>query len=48
MNTLVYLVYGSRREYQLVLTYSVLSAVHWANDAGLDFRIALITDDQSQ
>jgi hypothetical protein len=48
MNTLVYLVYGSRREYQLELTYSVLSAVHWANDAGLDFRIALITDEKHQ
>jgi hypothetical protein len=48
MNTLVYLVHGSQREYQLELTYSVLSAVHWATDAGLDFRIALITDEKNQ
>jgi hypothetical protein len=48
MNTLVYLVHGSRREYQLELTYSVLSAVHWATDADLDFRIALITDEKNK
>lgn len=48
MNTLVYLVHGSRREYQLELTYSVLSAVHWATDGGIDFRIALITDEKNR
>jgi hypothetical protein len=48
MNTLVYFVHGSQREYQLELTYSVLSAVHRATDAGLDFRIALITDEKNQ
>lgn len=45
MNTLVYLVYGSRHEYQLELTYSVLSAVHWARRSGRELRIALVTDE---
>jgi hypothetical protein len=43
VNTLVYLVYGSSRDYQLELTYSVLSAVHWARRGEL--RIALVTDE---
>jgi hypothetical protein len=44
VNTLVYLVYGSRRDYQLELTYSVLSAVHWARRSGRELRIALVSD----
>jgi hypothetical protein len=45
VNTLVYLVYGSRRDYDLELTYSVLSAVHWARRSGRELRIALVTDE---
>jgi hypothetical protein len=48
MNTIAYLVYGSRRQYQLELTYSVLSAVHWSAGSGSDCRIALITDEANQ
>ncbi len=45
LDTLVYLVYGSRREYQLELSYSVLSAFHRARASGTALRIALIGDD---
>lgn len=48
MNTIVYLVYGGRREYQLELTYSVLSALHWAGDQRSKFHIALVTDEASR
>jgi hypothetical protein len=44
LNTLAYLVYGSRREFQLELTYSILSAVHHRKVDDVDFRIVLVTD----
>jgi hypothetical protein len=48
LNTIAYLVYGAQREYQLELTYSVLSAVHWLAGDGSNCRIALITDEANQ
>ncbi len=48
MNTLAYLVYGSRREFQLELTYSILSAVHRRKVDDVDFRIALVADASNQ
>ena len=48
MNTLVYLLYGAHREYQIELTYSVLSALHWAGDRCSDLRIALVTDEANR
>jgi hypothetical protein len=48
VDTLVYLIYGSRREYQLELTYSVLSAAHFASRGGANLRIVLITDEANR
>jgi hypothetical protein len=48
MNTLVYLVYGPRREYQLELTYSVLSAAYHRRANDVDLCIALVTDASNQ
>lgn len=42
-NTIVYLLYGSRREYHLELTYSVLSVAHFLRRDPADIDIALIT-----
>lgn len=44
MKTIAYLVYGSRREYQLELTYSVLSAIHFIGRQPSNYRVVLITD----
>jgi hypothetical protein len=44
LNTLVYLVYGSKPEYQLELTYSVLSAVCRSASSNSGLRIALVSD----
>jgi hypothetical protein len=43
MKTLVYLTYGNKPEYQLELTYSVLSVVHFMREDPEDIQIALIT-----
>jgi hypothetical protein len=48
LNTIAYLVYGDQREYQLELTYIVLSAVHWLAGDGSNCRIALIADEANQ
>jgi hypothetical protein len=48
LNTIAYLVYGAQREYQLELTYSVLSAVHRLGSDGSKCRIALIADEENQ
>ena len=48
MNTIAYFVYGRRREYQLELTYSVLSAVHFLEQSFDPFRIVLLTDEGGQ
>lgn len=57
MNTIAYLIYGARRDYeleltlkayQLELTYSVLSAVHWGGVDRSSLRIVLITDEANQ
>ena len=44
MNTIAYLVYGTRRTYQLELTLSVLSAIRYLGFERPDYRIAVITD----
>lgn len=43
MKTLVYLVYGNKRTYQLELTYSVLSASHFLRADPDDIKIVLMT-----
>jgi hypothetical protein len=48
LNTLVYLVYGPKREYQLELTYSVLSAVHKSRPSEHALRIVLISDEANR
>jgi hypothetical protein len=48
VNTLAYLIYGSRRDYHLELTYSVLSAIHHRRSDDIDVRIALVTDASNQ
>jgi hypothetical protein len=48
MNTLLYLVYGDQREYQLELTYSVLSAVHMLKGDEKNFQIVLLCDAGNQ
>lgn len=47
VHTLVYLVYGSQREYHLELTYSILSALHHAGKQD-DLTIALFTDEANR
>lgn len=44
MNTLSYFVFGDKREYQLELTFSVLSAVRHLRAQPADIRIVLITE----
>jgi hypothetical protein len=48
LDTLAYFIYGLRRDYHLELTYSVLSAVHWARAEHYALRIALIADEANQ
>jgi hypothetical protein len=48
LKTIAYLLYGSRPEYQLELTYSVLSAMHFLRRDRSDYRIALITDEANR
>lgn len=43
MNTIVYLMYGNRREYHLELTYSVLSAARFLKQQPDEIQIVLIT-----
>lgn len=43
MNTILYLLYGNRREYHLELTYSVLSATYFLMKEPSDIQIVLIT-----
>ena len=47
MDTIAYLVYGNRLEYQLELTYSVLSAAHFIKNDPSQWRIVLITSAHS-
>ncbi len=48
MKTLLYLTYGNRPEYQLELTYSVLSAAHFMREVPEDIQIILITTPENR
>jgi hypothetical protein len=48
MDTIAYLIYGNRRDYQLELTYSVASARRFADAGRTAARIVLITDEANR
>jgi hypothetical protein len=48
LKVIAYLLYGSRREYHLELTYSVLSAMHFIGSDQSAYRVVLITDEANR
>lgn len=47
MKIIAYLIYGNKKEYQLELTYSVLSAQHFLKSGDTEIKICVVSDRQS-
>lgn len=48
MKSIAYFLYGGKPEYQLELTYSVLSAAHFLTKTPADIRLVVITDEENR
>lgn len=47
MKVIAYLIYGNKKEYQLELSYSILSAQHFLKTGSTDIKICVVSDRQS-